>query len=73
MTKTIHVCDCCGTEVPKSCLHECYKTLWTGRNCDPVPKTCIWELCEDCIEHLENTLMSEIQRVEAWKKKKRGD
>lgn len=66
MTKTIHVCDCCGKELVEDRLFECQKELRTWRGWKTLPKT--WELCEDCIEHLENTLISEIQRVDAWKK-----
>ena len=63
MTKTIYVCDCCGIEVAKNCLHECYKALRTGRNCDPVPKTCTWEICENCIERIEGAMAREADRI----------
>jgi len=63
MTKTIYVCDCCGMEVTKSGLHECHKALRTGRNCDPVPKTCTWELCENCIERLEAAMEVEAAKL----------
>ena len=63
MTKTVYICDCCGVEVAKSCLHECYKALCTGRNCVPVPKTCTWELCENCIERLEAAMAREADKI----------
>ena len=64
MTRTIYVCDCCGAEVSRDCLHECYKALRTGRNCDPVPKTCTWELCENCIDRLEVAMRREADRID---------
>ena len=63
MTKTIYICDCCGMEVAKSCLHECYKALCTGRNCDPVPKTCTWEICKNCIDRIEAAMQREINAI----------
>ena len=64
MTRTIYVCDCCGMEVSKGCLHECYKALRTGRNCDPVPMTCTWEICENCIDRLEAAMRREADRID---------
>ena len=62
---TIQVCDCFGNT---GRLFECQKELRTWKGFRQHPQT--WELCEDCIEHLEDTLVSEIQRVAAWKKKR---
>ena len=64
MTKTVHVCDCCGKETSGGELYECCRELrtWKGYKC--VPKK--WELCLSCIEHLEDVLESEIQRAAAW-------
>lgn len=63
MTKMVYVCDCCGKEVAKSCLHECYRALCTGRNCDPVPKTCTWEICKNCIDRIETAMRKEINAI----------
>ena len=63
MTKMVYVCDCCGMEVAKSCLHECYRALCTGRNCDPVPKTRTWEICKNCIDRIEAAMRREIDAI----------
>lgn len=61
MTKTIHICDCCGTEVAKSCLHECYKEIRDWRGYKNIPK--IWELCENCIKRLEAAMQMEAENI----------
>ena len=66
MTKTVRICDCCKREIPNTeSLYECQKELRTWRNYKQLPLK--WELCLDCIEHLENVLISEIQHVDAWR------
>lgn len=67
MTKTVHVCDCCGKETSSEELYECQCELRTWRGWKCIPKK--WELCLDCIQHLENVLESEIQRAAAWSRR----
>ena len=61
MTKTIHVCDCCGMEVDICHLHKCYKEIrdWNGYKNNI--KT--WELCENCIERLEAAMQREAENI----------
>ena len=61
MTKTIYVCDCCGMEVDICHLHKCYKEIqdWTGYK--NIPET--WELCENCIDRLEEAMRMEAEKI----------
>ena len=68
MRKTVHICDCCGKEVPEKDLYQCYRELRTWVGYKNIVK--VWDLCIDCIKHLESTLESEIQRVDFWSKKR---
>lgn len=61
MTKTIYVCDCCGTEVSHDYLHTCCKELRTLDGYKCASKT--WELCENCIDRLETAMMKEADRI----------
>lgn len=62
MTRTIYICDCCGTETDSSHLHKCYKEIrdWTGYK--NIPNT--WELCENCIDLLEAAMRKEADRID---------
>ena len=63
MTKTVHVCDCCGKETIKAELYECYRELrtWKGYMC--LPRT--WEICENCLQRLQDAMEQEIEKLQS--------